>query len=894
MSLLTKVFGDPNVRVIKTLEPLVREVRTWQKKFSTLSDEQIKAKTIEFKERVQKNNESLDDILPEAFGLVCAAMEKLVGKSWTVRDIETKWDMVPFDVQIIGGIVLHQGKIAEMRTGEGKTLVAVLPAYLNALTGKGVHVITVNEYLALRDAEWMGGIYNFLGLSVGVTLHGQSPEEKRGAYAADITYGTNNEYGFDYLRDNMVHDQAQVAQREQSYAIVDEVDSILIDEARTPLIISAPAQESTELYRQMSKIAEQLQENTDYNIDEKLKAATLSETGIEKVERLLGIKNLYEEGGIRLVTHVESAVRAKALFQRDREYVVKDDQIVIVDEFTGRLMPGRRYSEGLHQAIEAKEGVEVQRESRTLATITFQNYFRLYKKLSGMTGTAATEAEEFHKIYKLDVVVIPTHHPMVRKDMPDRIYKTEQGKFTAVVREIKERHAKGQPVLVGTVSVAKSEHLAELLRQDGVPHEVLNAKNHEREAQIVAKAGQKGHVTISTNMAGRGTDIKLGEGVIEMGGLHVLGTERHEARRVDNQLRGRSGRQGDAGSSQFFVSMDDDLMRIFGGDRMKSMMDRLRLPEDQAIENPLISRSIESAQKKVEGHNFDIRKHLVEFDDVLNKQREVIYNKRRELLDIWTKEKKRLEAEASGTATSDTTKDASLKEKILALIEAEIEQVVSLHTLGEKERKWDIKEICETVRTLMPVPMDLSDQLEKARSRAGTPQQDARARDAIIRYLVDIAKNVYDAREKEQGAETMRRIEIGVFLATIDTLWVDHLDSMEALRESVRLRGYGQRDPLVEYKKDGFAMFEKLLDSIQNGVAYRIFKAGLAVQRTAPTAQAEKLVSGGDSAKSTKPKAEAKTPGRNDPCPCGSGKKYKKCGEINSAEHQKNLAIKSN
>jgi preprotein translocase subunit SecA len=869
MSLLTRVFGDPNARVVKTLEPVVQHIRTHAARFESLQDDEFAKKTSEFKNRVQKDKVSLDEILPEAFGLVVAAMKRLVGKTWAVRGIDTKWNMVPFDVQLIGGMVLHQGKIAEMRTGEGKTLVAVMPAYLNALAGQGVHVITVNEYLAQRDAEWMGGVYNFLGLSVGVTLHGQNPQEKKQAYAADITYGTNNEFGFDYLRDNMVHDIAQVTQRSRSFVIVDEVDSILIDEARTPLIISAAAEESTDLYRQMARLADQLQENVDYNIDEKLKAVTLSEEGISKVERLLNIKNLYEEGGIRLVTHVESAVRARALFRKDREYVVKDGQIVIVDEFTGRLMPGRRYSEGLHQAIEAKEGVQIQRESRTLATITFQNYFRLYKKLSGMTGTAATEAEEFAKIYQLEVVVVPTHHPMVRRDLQDRIYKNERGKFASVVSEIKQRNAKGQPVLVGTVSVAKSERLAELLRQDGIPHEVLNAKNHEREAQIVSKAGLRGNVTISTNMAGRGTDIKLGPGVIELGGLHVIGTERHESRRVDNQLRGRSGRQGDAGSSQFFVSMEDDLMRIFGSDRMKSMMDRLGLPEEQSIENGLISRSIESAQKKVEGRNFDIRKHLVEFDDVLNKQREVIYTKRREILDLWEVEKQRLQGK--------TIEGQSLKARILELIENEIEQVVATHTMGEKERRWDIKEICESVRTLMPVPSDLPQRLEQARSRAGSPRQDAAARDQIIRYLVDLATQAYSQRENEVGPEQMRKIELGVFLATIDTLWVDHLDSMEALRESVRLRGYGQRDPLVEYKREGFQMFEKLLDSIQNGIVYRIFKAGIATRQQAPTAKAETLMSSGDSSKGAKPKAAAKLPGRNDPCPCGSGKKYKKC-----------------
>ncbi len=869
MGLFTKILGDPNVKVIKKLEPIVQDVRAKAKSLESLSDEELKNKTFEFKKLIADKTKTLDELLPDAFAVVVDAMRRLQGRSWEVRGEETKWNMVPFDVQIIGGIVLHQGRIAEMRTGEGKTLVAVLPAYLNALNGKGVHVITVNDYLAQRDAEWMGGVYNFLGLSVGVTQHGQTPADKREAYQADITYGTNNEFGFDYLRDNMVHDDDQLTQRGQPFGIVDEVDSILIDEARTPLIISAPAQDSTDQYYQMAKLAQDLKENVDYNLDEKLKAVTLSEEGISKVEKKLGIDNLYEEAGIRMVTHVESAVRAKALFVKDRDYVIKDNEVIIVDEFTGRLMPGRRYSEGLHQAIEAKEGVKVQRESRTLATITFQNYFRLYDKLSGMTGTAATEAEEFAKIYELDVVVIPTNKPTARLDLGDKIYKSELGKFKAVVADIKNRNVKGQPVLVGTVSVDKSERLSAYLKREGITHEVLNAKNHEREAQIVSKAGQKGNVTISTNMAGRGTDIKLGEGVAEIGGLHVIGTERHESRRIDNQLRGRSGRQGDAGSTQFFVSMEDDLMRIFGSDRMKSMMEKLGLSEDQAIENKVISRSLESAQKKVEGNNFDIRKHLVEFDDVLNKQREVIYGKRRELLDIWSLEKKRLAGE--------DVKGETLKARIEDLINAEIEQVVAAHTLGEKEQRWDIKEIVETMQTLMPVPNDLADKIEEARSKGGNPKQDAAARDAVIGLLIDTAKKTYEAREQELTVEVMRRVEIGVYLMTIDTLWVDHLDTMEALRESVRLRSYGQHDPLVEYKKDGFGLFERLLDNIQNGIVYRIFKSNIATQQAAPTAGAEKLQSQGEGAVSSRPQKTKKEPGRNDPCYCGSGKKYKKC-----------------
>ena len=644
MALFSKIFGDPNRRVVSTLQPLVDKINALEPEAKKLSDREFPERTKTLYNRFSKG-ESLDDLLPEAFALVREAARRTIGQRH-------------FDVQLLGGIVLHQGKISEMRTGEGKTLVATLPAYLNAIAGTGVHVVTVNDYLAKRDARWMGQIYNFLGLSVGTIQHeaafivdpaaegddltkGLRPVPRQEAYRADITYGTNNEYGFDYLRDNMVPDQRYVAQRELIYAIVDEVDSILIDEARTPLIISGPSATPSEQYYKFAELVQRLEEGPDYNVDEKLRAATLTEQGISKMEQWLGVKNIYDAGGVEMVHHIEQALKSHALFKRDRDYVVREGEVVIVDEFTGRLMFGRRYSEGLHQAIEAKEKVEIKQESQTLATITFQNYFRMYKKLSGMTGTAATEAEEFSKIYNLEVVTVPTNRPMVRKDTADSVYKTERAKYDAIARDIKVRHEQGQPVLVGTVSIAKNEMLAALLEREGIPHQMLNAKNHEKEASIIAQAGRLGAVTVATNMAGRGVDIILGgtppvpeqaDKVKVLGGLHVVGTERHESRRIDNQLRGRAGRQGDLGSSQFFLSLEDDLMRIFGGDRVKGLMERLGVPDEMPIENKMISRSIEGAQKKVEGHNFDIRKHLVEYDDVINKHRQVIYTRRRDVV----------------------------------------------------------------------------------------------------------------------------------------------------------------------------------------------------------------------------------------------------------------------
>ncbi|KKR24823.1 MAG: protein translocase subunit preprotein translocase subunit SecA [Candidatus Peregrinibacteria bacterium GW2011_GWE2_39_6] len=668
--LLNKIIGDPNEKELHKLQPLVEEVNQIEKDYQTsLPPSDIPQKTAEFKQRF-KDGQSLDDLLPEAFALAKYACRVLIGEKWLVRGKEITWEMIPYDVQLIGGMVLHQGKIAEMKTGEGKTLVCTLPIYLNSLTGKGVHLVTVNEYLAHRDAEWMSGLFNKLGLSIGVIAYGQSPAEKKAAYDADVTYGTNNEFGFDYLRDNMARQAQHRVQRKLNYAIVDEVDSILIDEARTPLIISAPAEESTSKYQKYAQLVGQLQENTHYNIDEKAKTAVLSEEGIAKMEQLLGVENIYTEAGFEEVHHIEQALKALTVYKLDVDYMVKDGEVIIVDEFTGRLMEGRRYSQGLHQAIEAKEGVEIKRESKTLATITFQNYFRLFEKLAGMTGTAITEAEEFASIYGLETLIIPTHKSVVRQDLADGIYKNTKGKIMSIVTKVKELHEKGQPVLIGTISVEKSELLSKLLSVQGIKHNVLNAKYHEREAEIIAQAGQKGAVTIATNMAGRGTDIKLGEGVVEVGGLYVIGTERHESRRIDNQLRGRSGRQGDPGASQFYVSMEDDLMRLFGSDRVRGVMERLGVPEDTPIESKFISRSIESAQKRVEGHHFDIRKHLVEYDNVMNRHREIMYRKRTDILE-----------------------KEVITEHILEMLNDEANSIVMSHASLEDKDKWNYKDI---------------------------------------------------------------------------------------------------------------------------------------------------------------------------------------------------------
>jgi len=880
------ILGDRNAKEIKKLWPIVHKINKIEEDYQkNLKPEDIPRKTEEFKARLATGKETLDDLLPEAFALVKYACRVNLNKKWVVRGHEIIWDMVPFDVQIIGGIVLHQGKIAEMKTGEGKTLVCVMPAYLNALTGKPVFIVTVNEYLARRDSEWMGGIYNALGLTVGVTVHGQNEEEKKYAYSCNVVYGTNNEFGFDYLRDNMATSINNVVQRDLYYAIIDEVDSILIDEARTPLIISAPAEESTEKYIKYSRLISQLKENEDYVIDEKMKTAILTEQGIARMENLLGVENIYTDMGFAEVHHIENALKAYACYKRDVDYVVKDGEIVIVDEFTGRMMPGRRYSEGLHQAIEAKENVEVKRESKTLATISFQNYFRLFKKLAGMTGTAATEAEEFLQIYGLDTLIIPTNKPMIRIDRPDAIYKNQIGKFKAVVAKIKELHEKGQPVLVGTISVEKSEILSKMLQIEGIKHNVLNAKFHEKEAEIIAGAGQYGAVTIATNMAGRGTDIKLGEGVRELGGLFILGTERHESRRIDNQLRGRAGRQGDPGESQFYVSMEDDLMRLFGSDRVKRMMEILKIPDDMPIENKMISGAIESAQKKVEGYHFDIRKHLVQYDDVINIHREIIYGRRRKILE-----------------------SANIRADIMKLIDEFVENIVKNYTEAREPEEWDYEKIYKEIVTIVENP---SHELKLQDLKSISSQE------KLIEILTQYLKNEYESREKLlDDISIMREIERSVYLRTIDMLWMEHIDNMSALRDSVSLSGYGQKDPLIEYKNAAFETFNKLIGDIINGTITILFKIPIGgpaapqritLQSSAPkniitnedqiesslvkgvSSEAEngapRIIKIGSSVNNQTSSNQAsaagarKIPkvGRNDPCPCGSGKKYKKC-----------------
>lgn len=828
LGLLKNIFGNYNDREIKKLSKIVEVINNLEPEISSLTDVQLKTKTGEFRERLDRGA-ALDDILPEAFAVVRETAKRTLG-------------MRHFDVQILGGIVLHQGRIAEMKTGEGKTLVATLPAYLNALEGKGVHIVTVNDYLAKRDSQWMGEVYRFLGLDVGLIIHGLDFEERKKAYNAHITYGTNNEFGFDYLRDNMVLYKEHMVQRELNYAIIDEVDSILIDEARTPLIISGQTEQSTDIYYNFARFVPRLKRDVDYTVDEKAHSVVLTEEGIAKAERFLNIDNLYDERYMELAHHLNQALKAHVLMKRDRDYVVKDGQVIIVDEFTGRLMFGRRYSEGLHQAIEAKEGVRVERESQTLATITFQNYFRMYKKLAGMTGTAATEEEEFQKIYGLDVVVIPTNEPMIRKDYPDVIYKTEAGKFKAVVEEIIQCHSKGQPVLVGTVSIEKSELLSEMLRKRGIPHQVLNAKHHEKEAEIIAKAGQRGMVTIATNMAGRGTDIVLGDGVAELGGLHIIGTERHESRRIDNQLRGRAGRQGDPGSSRFYVSLEDDLMRLFGGDNIKNIMERLGMDDDQPIEHPLITRSIENAQKRVEARNFDIRKHVLEYDDVMNKQREVIYSQR----------KKVLEGE-------------NLKESILGMIEEVISNMVDTYCVeGVHPEEWDLKGLIEYAEDIfLPRNSFRIDNVEEV------------TREELKQRLVEKALALYESREKELGSDTMREFERVITLKIVDKKWMDHIDAMDQLRQGIGLRAYGQRDPVMEYKFEGYEMFKAMIRSIQEDTVKYLFKAQ--VQNIPQRHQVVQRVSESQENTGRKEPVRNQKVGRNDPCPCGSGKKYKKC-----------------
>ena len=791
-SILKKIFGDPNEKELKQIKVIVDKINSLEKSMESLSSANLAAKTSEFKVRLQKG-ETLDDLLPEAFAVVREASRRVTG-------------MRHFDVQMIGGIVLHRGKIAEMRTGEGKTLVATLPVYLNALTGKGVHVVTVNDYLAKRDSEDMGRIYKALGLSVGLIVHDMNPHERRAAYMADVTYGTNNEFGFDYLRDNMVVNVDQMVQRELNFCIVDEVDSILIDEARTPLIISGPGEKSTDLYRILAQVVSTMNEGEDYTVDEKTKQVAPTEVGIAKAEQMLGIKNLYDtEHGIDFSHQIMCALKAKALMHRDRDYVVKDGQVIIVDEFTGRLMFGRRFSEGLHQAIEAKEGVKVERESQTLATITFQNYFRMYNKLAGMTGTAKTEEQEFQKIYNLSVVVVPTNKPMIRTDAPDVIYKTKLAKYKAAVNEIEACHKSGRPVLVGTTSIAQSEELSAMLKRRGIAHNVLNAKYHEQEAEIISHAGQYGAVTIATNMAGRGTDIVLGEGVPELGGLHIIGTERHESRRIDNQLRGRCARQGDPGSSKFFLSLEDDLMRLFGSDNIAGIMDKLGMEDDEPIEHSLVTKSIENAQKKVEGRNFNIRKYVLEYDDVMNQQREVIYAQRKKIL-----------------------AKADLRENIQEMVEKVVDRTMAMYAPAEVySEDWDLQALIRYAEEFFaPHGLLNADELGNL------------SREELDEYLHKVADEHYKAREAAIGSDLMRELENLVMLKVVDNHWMEHLDSMDLLREGVGLRAYGQKDPLVEYKFEAYDMFEAMIGSIQDDVVRYIYHVNVVTEQQAAEANA--------------------------------------------------------
>ncbi len=925
MSFITNLFraakGDPLAKYASE----IAKINSYKEEIAALSDEAIKEEIQKYKaqlaeipageEHQDKIFKKLAELRPRVFALTREASKRARGQ-------------FHYEVQLAGGIALAEGKIAEMKTGEGKTLTATLPIALFALAGRGTHLVTVNDYLARWQASDMGKVYDQLGLTVASIQHEASfkydtsyqpeqeeidrlegetqglvldvkhmrPVSRQEAYAADITYGTNNEYGFDYLRDNMVQQVSALRQRELFFVIVDEVDSILIDEARTPLIISQPDTDPTDKYVEFSKMVLRLQENEDYNVDEKHKAANLTDEGIDKIQKILNIDNIYDTTkGVTTLHHIEQALRAKTLYLKDRDYVARDGEIVIVDEFTGRLMFGRRYSEGLHQAIEAKEGVKIQQESKTLATITFQNLFRLYGRLSGMTGTAKTEEEEFFKIYQLEVVQIPTNNEMVRKDLSDLIYKNEEGKFAAIAKDVKERHKNGQPVLIGTVSIAKNELLAEYLKKEGVPFELLNAKNHEREAQIVAQAGKYGAVTLATNIAGRGVDILLGgnpvnkeeaEKVREAGGLAVIGTERHESRRIDNQLRGRAGRQGDPGSSQFYVSMGDDLMRLFGGEKMQSMMTTLRIADDQPVEAKLVSRSIESAQKKIEGLNFDTRKHVLEFDDVLNSQRTVVYKRRRQYL-------------------AGQTEKFDVKSQILEMLRDEIEYIVESNFEAQDNEELALKEIFETVNTIFPIADSVKQTAQEAMANAANREF------VLIDELYNSAAKVLDEREAEIGVEQYRDIMCYMNLQAIDTLWMEHLDTMDHLRDSVRLRGYGQRDPLVEYKREGFQLFQRLLAEIDKQVIYSILKVHT---HEAPQAQAggpsNIVLSGSDAAANslgdganngTAPKQQvvdanadtdprAQGIGRNDKCYCGSGAKYKKCGLVNSPEHKKNLA----
>ncbi len=831
----TKIFGTNNDKILKSLYPIVEQINELEPQMQALSDEEISQKTIEFKERVKKG-ETLDDILPEAFALVREASVRALG-------------LRHFDVQLIGGLALHNGSIAEMKTGEGKTLMSTLPAFLNALSGKGVHIVTVNDYLAERDAKWMAQIYNFLGLSVGAILHDMDDKQRKDSYESDITYGTNNEFGFDYLRDNMKFDKESLAQKNLNFAIVDEVDSILIDEARTPLIISGPGEKSTSLYTQINTIIPTFKKERDYTIDEESKSVALTDEGIAKGEDLLKVDNLYDPANIEVLHHLNQGLKAHTLFKKDTDYIVKNNQVIIVDEFTGRLMTGRRYSEGLQQALEAKENVKIENENQTLASITFQNFFRMYDKLSGMTGTAETEAPEFKKIYNLEVLVIPTNVDMIREDFPDLIYKTKKEKYDAAIQEIIRLSRKGQPVLVGTISIDVSENMSKKLKKKGIKHNVLNAKHHKAEAEIVANAGQKGAVTISTNMAGRGTDIVLGEGVKELGGLHILGTSRHESRRIDNQLRGRSGRQGDEGTSRFYLSLEDDLLRIFGGDRIHAVMDRLGIEDGEHIEHSFISKAIENAQSKVEGHNFEIRKHLLEYDDVMNQQREVIYEQRRKAL-----------------------MESNLNPLVMEMVEDLIYDIVDEFTIEKTPLKqWDLSGLEKRVKKIFNYAPDLNTATDENYS----PQQ-------LSETLFDKLKEIYQQKEASIGSEITRQIEKHIILQTVDTRWKEHLLSMDHLKEGIGLRGYAQQDPIRIYRKEGFDMFQGLMGRVKEEIVDILFK----IQISAPSQvnemkkqeQEELSFSHSDGSSIKQPvQRNSKKIKRNDPCPCGSGKKYKKC-----------------
>ncbi|MBN6206867.1 preprotein translocase subunit SecA [Ralstonia pickettii] len=831
--LLTKIFGDGNQKQVKRIQKQVDEIEALEPQIQKLSDRELSGKTEEFKKRIEQG-ETLDDLLVEAYATVREASKRVL-------------NMRPFKSQLMGAVALHEGNIAEMKTGEGKTLASTMPAYLNALEGKGVHVITVNEYLADRDAREMGELFQFLGMTVGLNTNSMTKEQKQEAYQSDITYGTNNEFGFDYLRDNMVLYKKQMVQRPLNYAIIDEVDSILIDEARTPLIISGSAKKSASLYTQANSFVSTLNKETDYTYDEKTKGVQLTEEGINKAESYFNVENLFDLGNVSITHHINQALKAHASMHRDDDYMVEEGQVVIIDQFTGRKMKGRRYSDGLHQAIEAKEGLQIQNESMTLASITFQNYFRMYNKLSGMTGTAKTEEEEFRNIYNMDVIVIPTNKPIIRDDRPDLIFKTMEAKFRAVAEDIKERNKLGQPVLVGTVAVETSELISKMLKKLGVRHEVLNAKNHFREADIIEGAGQKGSVTIATNMAGRGTDIKLGEGVLELGGLAVIGTERHESRRIDNQLRGRAGRQGDPGITQFYLSMEDELMRRFGSDNLRAMMERLGMDDDQPIESKMVSKAVESAQKRVEGNNFDARKTILSYDDVLREQREIIYKQRFEVIDS----------------------EDGLTEIIENMIRSSIDRVIQTHTQDDDEDNWNLNAIIEHVHGNLLDTDAISVQDLKDKEP-----------DEMNHFIMEKVREVYNAKREELEPDQFKEFEKVILLRAVDSKWMDHIDQMEQLRQGIHLRAYGQNDPLREYQMEGFQMFEDMVHSIEDEVARYIMKAQIRenLQRQEVVKNTTAGLGGQDGKKKVrKPIVKQNNVGRNDPCPCGSGKKYKNC-----------------